>query len=84
MKRQIEEQLLFQLMQFFLMDNPPEELRQQCHEGLSAEINRIATNELYRKSKTAHTQSEREAALIDWYNAKGIPEAYRIITRTKE
>ena len=84
MNRMIPDTLFLQSAQYVFMDNPPDSLRQQCMDGMAEQINRIATNNLYRMSKTAKTQAEREEALIKWYDAKGIPQAYRRITKKGE
>lgn len=79
MKRQIEEELLLNVTAYILADNPSAELREKCKKGLLAEINRIATNQLYKDFKTSRSQEEREEALKKWYEAKGIPQAFRMI-----
>ena len=83
MNRQSPEWLLIKLTQYVFMEYPTPELRKECMDGLTEQLNRISTNELYRVSKTARTQEEREAALNKWYDAKDISEVYRV-TQKKE
>lgn len=78
---QISEALFMDLAKYVFVDYPPAELRKACMDGLQAKFDKMAENELYHQSKVARTQEEREQALNDWYDKKGIPDAFRVIKK---
>ena len=72
---QIPFTLFRQLVSYHLMED------QSCSEeickGLMEKVDRMATRQLYTKSKTAPTEKEREKSRQEYLDRRGIPESFR-------
>ena len=72
---QIPYELLFQLLQYFLMDNYDGE--EIIRLGLEKKLDAMVNREVYSKSKTAPTEEEREKFRQEYLDRRGIPENFR-------
>ena len=69
------DELFFQLLQYFLMENYEGE--EIIRKGLEKKLNAMVDRELYSKYKTAPTEEEREKSRQEYLERKGIPENFR-------
>lgn len=72
---QIPNELFFQLLQYFLMDNYDGE--EIIRLGLEKKLDAMMNREVYSKSKTAPTEEERERFRQEYLDRKGMQESFR-------
>ena len=72
---QIPQELFILLLRYHLMeeDSHVDEIRI----GLEKKLDAMVLRELYGKSKTAPTETEREKARQEYLDRRGIPESFR-------
>ena len=72
---QISQELFVQLLHYHLMegDSNANEIRI----GLEKKLDAMVLRELYRKAKTAPTETEREKARQEYLDRRGIPDSFR-------
>lgn len=74
-KMQISYELFLQLLQYHLMGNLGTE--ENIKQGLENKLDALVMHDLYSKSKTAQTESEREKARKEYLDRRGIPDSFR-------
>ena len=72
---QISEELFVEIMRYFMLEQ--EEMLPQIKQGLEKKLDAMVLRELYGKSKTAPTETEREKARQEYLNRRGIPDSFR-------
>ena len=72
---QIPYELFFQLMKYHLMED--ESCEVDIRRGLEKKLDALVMHELYKKSKMAVTEEEREKARKEYLDRRGVPESFR-------
>ena len=80
---QISEELFFKLFRYHCLPREvySEEqltaMSDSIAKEIEAKLDKMATRNLYTKSKTAETQEEREKARLEYLDARGIHQDFR-------
>ena len=72
---QIPQELFILLLRYHLMEE--ESHVDEIRIGLEKKLDTMVLRELYGKSKTAPTETEREKARQEYLNRRGIPDSFR-------
>ena len=72
---QIPQKLFVQLLHYHLMEDDSN--ANEIRIGLEKKLDPMVLRELYRKAKTAPTESEREKARQEYLDRRGIPDSFR-------
>ena len=72
---QIPQELFVQLIRYHLMED--DSRVDKIRIGLEKKLDAMVLRELYGKSKTAPTETEREKARQEYLNRRGIPDSFR-------
>ena len=72
---QIPQELFVQLIHYHLMEDDSN--ANEIRIGLEKKLDAMVLRELYRKAKTAPTETEREKARQEYLDRRGIPESFR-------
>ncbi len=72
---QIPQELFVQLIHYHLMEDNSHE--DEIRIGLEKKLDAMVLRELYGKSKTALTETEREKARKEYLDRRGIPDSFR-------
>ncbi len=79
---QISYDLFCKLLQYHLMDM--DEFGEEIRKELDEKLNAMVMHDLYTKSKTAPTDSEREEARQKYLDRRGVQEDFRWDPLSKE
>lgn len=74
---QISQELFFDLVRYFCLDDTSEPRLNAIQRGLEAKIDNMVKHELYTASKTAETPEEREKARQQYLDKVGMRESFR-------
>ena len=72
---QLPQELFVQLIHYHLMEDNSHE--DEIRIGLEKKLDAMVLRELYGKSKTALTETEREKARKEYLDRRGIPDSFR-------
>lgn len=72
---QIPEELFVLLIKYHLLDI--EEVQPQIKKGLMDKMDSITMRLLYSKYKTAPTEEEKQKAIQEYLDKRGVPESFR-------
>ena len=72
---QIPQELFILLLRYHLMEE--ESHVDEIRIGLEKKLDTMVLRELYGKSKTAPTETEREKARKEYLDRRGIPDSFR-------
>lgn len=72
---QIPEELFILLMKYHLLDM--EEVQPEIKKGLMDKMDSITMRLLYSKYKTAPTEEEKQKAIQEYLDKRGVPESFR-------
>lgn len=73
--KQIPEELFILLMKYHLLDM--EEVQPEIKKGLMDKMDSITMRLLYSKYKTAPTEEEKQKAIQEYLDKRGVPESFR-------
>lgn len=74
---QISQELFFDLVRYFCLDDTSEERYKAISGGLEAKIDKLVKHEVYSASKTAETPEERETARQRYLDLVGMRDSFR-------
>ena len=74
---QIEQELFFDLIKYFCLDDMTETRHNDISKRLEAKLDKMFKHELYTKYKTAPTEQEREQARKEYLDKVGIHKDFR-------
>lgn len=72
---QLPQELFVQLIHYHLMEDNSHE--DEIRIGLEKKLDAMVLRELYGKSKTALTETEREKTRKEYLDRRGIPDSFR-------
>lgn len=72
---QITEELFVLLIKYHLLDM--EEMQPEIKKGLMDKMDSITMRLLYCKYKTAPTEEEKQKAIQEYLDKRGVPESFR-------
>lgn len=72
---QITEKLFVLLIKYHLLDM--EEIQPEIKKGLMDKMDSITMRLLYSKYKTAPTEEEKQKAIQEYLDKRGVPESFR-------
>lgn len=74
---QIPQELFFDLVRYFVLDDTSPERSKAILSGLETKIDQMVKHELYTASKTAKTPEEREHARQQYLDKIGMRDSFR-------
>lgn len=74
---QISQELFFDLVRYFVLDDTSEMRLKAISDALEVKIDNMVKHELYTASKTAETPEEREKARQQYLDKVGMRESFR-------
>lgn len=74
---QIPQELFFELVRYFVLDDVTEERYKAILGGIEGKVDQMVKHELYTASKTAKTAEEREHARKQYLDKIGMRESFR-------
>ena len=74
---QISQELFFDLVRYFVLDDTSETRLKAILGGLETKIDKMVKHELYTASKTAETPEERETARKQYLDKIGMRDSFR-------
>ena len=74
---QIPQELFFELVRYFCLDDTSEERYKAISGGLEAKIDKMVRHDTYSASKTAETPEEREKARQRYLDMVGMHKDFR-------
>jgi len=74
---QISQELFFDLVRYFLLDDTSETRLKAISDGLEVKIDNMVKHELYTASKTADTAEAREHARQQYLDKIGMRDSFR-------
>lgn len=74
---QIPQELFFELVRYFCLEDTSEERYKAILGGLEGKIDNMVKHELYTASKTAKTAEERETARRQYLDKIGMRDSFR-------
>lgn len=74
---QISQELFFDLVRYFILDDTSEPRLNAIQRGLEDKVDNMVKHELYTASKTADTAEEREKARQQYLDKVGMRESFR-------
>lgn len=74
---QISQELFFDLVRYFVLDDTSETRLKAISDALEVKIDNMVKHELYTASKTAETPEEREKARQQYLDKIGMRDSFR-------
>lgn len=74
---QIPQELFYELVRYFILDDATEERYKSISGGLESKIDKLVKHEVYSASKTAETPEEREKARQQYLDMVGMRDSFR-------
>lgn len=74
---QISQELFFDLVRYFVLDDTSNERFKAISDALETKIDKMVNHELYTSSKTAETAEEREKARQQYLDRVGMRDSFR-------
>ena len=74
---QISQELFFELVRYFCLDDTSETRYKAISDALEAKLDKLVRHETYSASKTAETPEQREIARQKYLDMVGIHEDFR-------